>query len=54
MYFNVVMPIDGGLDIYNVYPALHLLGRGDSEFAKFAKAPIPGSRLIYVGVGVTF
>lgn len=33
------------------YPALNLLGAGDSEFAEFAKTPIPGANLIYVGVG---
>jgi arginase len=33
------------------YPMRNLLGQGDAEFAAFAENPIPGNRLIYVGVG---
>ena len=33
------------------YPMRNLLGQGDSEFASFVQHPIPGNRLIYVGVG---
>lgn len=32
------------------YPMLNLLGKGDSEFAAFAKDPIPAKRLAYVGI----
>jgi arginase len=32
------------------YPMLNLLGRGDAEFAAFAKNPIPTQRLAYVGI----
>lgn len=32
------------------YPMLNLLGRGDEEFAAFAKDPIPTQRLAYVGI----
>ena len=32
------------------YPMLNLLGRGDEEFAAFAKNPIPTQRLAYVGI----
>ena len=32
------------------YPMANLLGRGDAEFAAFAENPIPGNKLIYVGV----
>ncbi len=33
------------------YPVLNLLGQGDAEFAAFVNSPVPGHRLIYVGVG---
>lgn len=33
------------------YPMRNLLGQGDPAFAAFAAHPIPGDRLIYVGVG---
>jgi arginase len=33
------------------YPMRNLLGQGDTEFAAFAEDPIPGNRLVYVGVG---
>jgi arginase len=32
------------------YPMLNLLGKGDAEFAAFAKDPIPTKRLAYVGI----
>jgi arginase len=32
------------------YPMLNLLGKGDAEFAAFAKKPIPTQRLAYVGI----
>ncbi|WP_108610408.1 arginase family protein [Aminobacter sp. MSH1] len=33
------------------YPMRNLLGQGDAEFAAFTETPIPGNRLVYVGVG---
>lgn len=33
------------------YPMRNLLGQGDPEFAAFVAHPVPGDRLIYVGVG---
>ena len=32
------------------YPMLNLLGKGDPEFAAFAKDPIPAKQLAYVGI----